>query len=63
MAQGPIRIHMNDGKVYTLESDREAIVSQTSAHVLHRSESDGRLRAMVLPLVTIAGVEPLEASA
>ena len=59
MNEGPIRIHMNDGREYTVVNPGEAIVSDISAHVLYRSETDGKLKAMVLPLVTMSGVEPL----
>jgi len=35
-------------------------VSGIAAAVLYRSESDGKLRHMYLPLVTMSGVESLE---
>jgi len=59
MKAGPIRILMNDGREYSVEHPSEAIVSDISAYVLYRSQTDGKLKAMVLPLVTMAGVEPI----
>ncbi len=59
MKAGPIRVRMNDGEVYSIAAPAEAIVSDIAAHVLYRTD-DGKLRAMVLPLVTMAGVEPIE---
>lgn len=56
----PIRILMNDGKSYTIDDPRQAIVDNISCYTLYRDE-DGKLRTMILPLVTMSGVEPLEA--
>jgi len=57
--KGPVRILMNDGNSYTVASPRESIVTDISAHVLYRDSEDGKLRAMILPLVTMSGVEQL----
>ncbi len=56
---GPIRIHMNDGKEYDIAAPEEALVTDIAAHVLYRSKTDGKLKAMILPLVTMSGVEPI----
>lgn len=61
IAKGPVRILMNDGNVYTVESSEFITVSDIAAAVLYRSEKDGKYRHMHLPLVTMSGVEPLAA--
>ena len=60
IAKGPVRIRMNDGHEYMIESSEFATVSDIAAAVLYRAE-DGKLRHMHLPLVTMSGVEPLAA--
>jgi len=62
ISKGPVRIRMNDGQVYTIESSEFAIVSDIAASVLYRAE-DGKYRTMYLPLVTMSGVEPLAENA
>jgi len=49
---------MNDGREYTIEHTDEAVVSDISAYVLYRGD-DGKLRRVVLPLVTMSAVHPL----
>lgn len=61
IAKGPIRILMNDGNEFTVESPELITVSDIAAAVLYRSKEDGKLRHMILPLVTMSGVEPLSA--
>ncbi len=56
--KGPVVIRMNDGAEYTVDGVEQALVTDISAHVLHRSESDGKFRAAILPLVTMSGVFP-----
>ena len=60
--QGPIRIRMNDGRAYEVPGIGFASVGDFSAAVLYRAE-DGKYRHMHLPLVTMAGVEPLNSGA
>lgn len=62
MEAGPIRIVMNDGRAFEVAHPREAVVSDISAYVLYRDPEDGRLKAVVLPLVTMAAVHPIEAA-
>lgn len=57
--RGPIRITMNDGKSYVIPSSEFATVSDISASILYKSESDGKWRHFHLPLVTMASVEEL----
>ena len=59
IAKGPVRILMNDGNEYLIESAECVSVSDIAAAVLYRDEQDGKLRHMYLPLVTMSGVEPL----
>lgn len=59
---GPIRITMNDGRSFDIPGPEMATVSDIAAAVLFRAE-DGKLRHAHLPLVTMAGVEPLETEA
>ncbi len=62
IAEGPIRIRMNDGRSYEVAGPEFATVSDIAAAVLYRAE-DGKYRHMHLPLVTMSGVEPIETSA
>jgi len=62
IAKGPVRIRMNDGEVYTIESSELATVSDISAAVLYCA-TDGKYRHMHLPLVTMSGVELLSENA
>jgi len=50
---------MNDGNEYTVENSEFITVSDIAAAVLYRCEEDGKYRHMHLPLVTMAGVEPI----
>lgn len=61
LRQGPHRIRMNDGHHYDVASLEMAVVSDIAAYVLRRSD-DGKLRTVVLPLVTMTAVEPLTES-
>ena len=54
--QLPLRITMNDGRSFFVESDREILLSDLDAYVLYRSQ-DGKLRGIHLPYVTMTGVE------
>ena len=54
--QMPLRITMNDGRSFIVESLRGIALSDLDAYVLFRSE-DGKLRGIHLPYVTMAGVE------
>ncbi len=62
MEAGPIRIVMNDGRSFDVAHPREALVTDISAYVLYRDPDDGRLKAVVLPLVIMAAVHPVEAT-
>jgi hypothetical protein len=50
---------MNDGRSYEVKSTEFASVSDIAAAVLYRSDEDGKLRHVYLPLVTMSAVEPL----
>jgi len=54
--QIPLRITMNDGRSFVVESERGIALSDLDAYVLYRSD-DGRLRGIHLPYVTMAGIE------
>jgi hypothetical protein len=54
--QMPLRITMNDGKSFVVESERGIALSDVDAYVLYRSD-DGKLRGIHLPYFTMAGVE------
>lgn len=60
--QGPVRILMNDGNSYDIPNAECALVSDIAAYTLYRAE-DGKMRTMILPLVTMSGVEPLSVDA
>jgi hypothetical protein len=53
---GPLKVRMNDGEIYEIAANSEAVVSDVAAHVLYR-HADGRLKTMVLPLLNISGIE------
>jgi hypothetical protein len=59
LKSGPIKIYMNDGREYAIDAPDEALITDIAAHVLYRSTTDGKLKAMVLPLVSMSGVEPI----
>ena len=54
--QLPVRITMNDGRSFVVETARAIALSDLDAYVLYRSD-DGKLRGIHLPYATIAGVE------
>ena len=54
--QLPIRITMNDGRSFMVESERGILLSDLDAYVLYRSD-DGKLRGIHLPYVTMTGVD------
>jgi hypothetical protein len=58
IAQGPVRIRMNNGETVDIPHAEMATVSDISAAVLVRGE-DGRLRHRHLALVCICSVEEL----
>ncbi|MBP85330.1 MAG: hypothetical protein CMJ64_01220 [Planctomycetaceae bacterium] len=58
IAQGPIRVRMNNGETFEVPNAEIATVSDISAAVLVRDE-DGRLRHRHLALVCICTVEDL----
>ncbi len=58
IAQGPVRIRLNNGETVDIPSAEMATVSDISAAVLVRGE-DGRLRHRHLALVCICSVEEL----
>jgi hypothetical protein len=58
IAEGPVRITMNNGRVFDIPNREFAVVSDIAAHVLYRAE-DGKLKAAMLPLVTMNVVEPI----
>ena len=60
--QGPVRIKMNNGDSFDVESSEFASVSDIAAAVLVRDEEDGKLRHKHLSLVCIGSVEPLASS-
>ena len=55
--QMPLRITMNDGRSFVVDSDRGILLSDLDAYVLYRSDGDGKLRGIHLPYVTMSGVE------
>jgi hypothetical protein len=58
IAQGPVRIRMNNGETVDIPHSEMATVSDISAAVLVRDE-DGKLRHRHLALVCICSVEEL----
>lgn len=60
LAEGPVRIRMNDGRSYDVLNKQFITISDIAASVLYRHE-DGKLRHVYLPLVTMSAVEPMEA--
>ena len=58
IAQGPVRIRMNNADTFDIPNAEMATVSDISAAMLVRSE-DGRLRHQHLALVCICSVDEL----
>ncbi len=59
IAKGPVKILLNDGRVFEVPSTEFALVGDVLAIVLVRG-SDNKLRNMPLTLSNISNVEPLE---
>jgi len=57
---GPVRILLNDSNSYEVPSSEFALVSDFAGHTLDRAPIE-KMRTMILPLVTMSGVEPLPA--
>lgn len=55
---GPVRVTMNDGSSYDIESLRDVAVDSTTCY-LKRRASDDRYRAIWLALVCMTKVEQL----
>ncbi len=62
IADGPVRIFMNDGRSFDVPSPEFAIVDTTAAHILTK-DSDGKLRARILSLVCMTSVERIDTAA
>lgn len=58
LSRCPLRITMNDGSVYEVDTPEMALCSDITLTVLHRSD-DGVMRNVYLPLVTMANVEEI----
>ena len=58
---GPIRVTMNDGRVFDIPSIEFVTADDIAAHVVTKS-ADGRYRAKILSLVTMVSIESLEDS-
>lgn len=56
--QGPVRVHMNDGKSYDIPDHRSCMVDDMTAYVLYRDATVNRLRAHWLSLVCMTRIEP-----
>lgn len=55
---GPVRVTMNDGSSYDIDSLRDVAVDSTTCYVMKRG-ADGRYRAIWLALVCMTKVEQL----
>ncbi|MCF7962916.1 MAG: hypothetical protein K9M08_19425 [Pirellula sp.] len=55
---GPVRVTMNDGLSYDIESLRDVAVDSTTCYLMKRG-TDGRYRAIWLALVCMTKVEQL----
>jgi hypothetical protein len=60
--KGPVRVRMNDGSAYEIEKPEFATVADLTLSVLHRNQ-EGKLKHVLLPLVTMVAVEPIEVGA
>ncbi len=58
---GPVRITMNDGSSYDIESLRDVAVDSTTCYVMQRG-ADGQYRAVWLALVCMIKVEQLSSA-
>ncbi len=57
---GPVRVTMNDGSVYDIESLRDVAVDQAVCYLMRRDRETGRYKAVWLSLVCMTKVEQLE---
>jgi uncharacterized protein (UPF0216 family) len=57
----PTLIRMNDDREYVVDNPELFMLSSMALHLLRRSD-DGKLRAVILPLVTMACAEQIELS-
>ena len=55
---GPIRISMNDGRIYDVPSIEFITADDIAAHVVTKSV-DGKFRTIYLSLVTMVSIESL----
>ncbi len=55
---GPVRVTMNDGSSYDIDSLRTVAVDSTTCYLIKKGE-DGRYRAIWLALVCMTKVEQL----
>jgi hypothetical protein len=60
--QGPVRVHMNDGKTYVIPDHKSCLVDSTTAYVLYRRD-DEKLKAHWLALVSMDRIESLDSPA
>jgi hypothetical protein len=56
---GPVRVTLNDGSTYDIESLRDVAVDSATCYLMKRG-ADGRYRAIRLALVCMTKVEQLE---
>lgn len=61
IAEGPIRITMNNGEKFDIIDSKTVLVDATTAYVLRRAE-DGKLRAVWLTLMCMCKIERLLSS-
>jgi hypothetical protein len=57
---GPVRVTMNDGSVYDIDSLRDVAVDQAVCYLMRRDRETGRYKAVWLSLVCMTKVEQLE---
>ena len=59
LRKGPIRVTMNDGSQYNIQSTELCVVDQIAAHALY--QEDGVWKTRILSLVCMISIEPLTA--
>ncbi len=60
--QGTVLLKMNNGDTWEITDDT-SLIGDLHVHVLHRSDSDGKLRVKLLSLVCICSAELIESAA
>ncbi|MEZ6087411.1 MAG: hypothetical protein R3C05_05160 [Pirellulaceae bacterium] len=63
LAEGPIRIYLNDGQAFEIDNPQWCGVDSTTAYVMFRDEATGKIKTHWLSLVCMTRIERIETAA